>query len=261
MKVFNHFLSFSTIRLCVAMRFLTLLPISWRCEEDSHHFATCLPFFAVVGMIIGGMGALLVFLLQHIFPQTVVIALGLVFLAFISGCLHLDGLSDSADGLLSSRPREDCLTIMKDSRAGAMGVVVVVLVLLTKFSALSSMPAATLLPAFFLMPLAGRCAILLSMASLPYARQEGGLGQLFYSGDSKKAAIFATCLLMSCCFLLMPAQWISIFVGVLVVNFLFNRWCLIKLGGATGDTLGAVCELSEMMTAVSMTASFSPIFS
>ncbi len=260
MSALHDFLLFSTIRLCAAMRFLSLLPISWRSEEDSRQFAASLPYFAVVGMIIGGMGALLVFLLQHIFPQAVVIALGLVFLAFISGCLHLDGLSDSADGLLSSRPREACLTIMKDSRAGAMGVVVVVLVLLTKFAALISLPAATLLPAFFLMPLAGRCAILLSMASLPYARQEGGLGLLFYSGDSKKAAILAIILLIIWCFLLLPAQWISILVGVLVVNFLFNRWCRIKLGGATGDTLGAVCELSEMIAAVSMTASFSPIF-
>ena len=260
MKAFHDFLLFSTIRLCAAIRFLTLIPISWRSEEDSRHFGASLPFFALVGMIIGGIGALLVFLLQHIFPQAVVIALGLVFLAFISGCLHLDGLSDSGDGLLSSRPREACLTIMKDSRAGAMGVVVVVLVLATKFAALGSLPAATLLPAFFLMPLAGRCAILLSMASLPYARQEGGLGLLFYSGDSKKAALLAISLLIFSCFLFAPAQGISILVGVLVVNFLFNRWCRKKLGGATGDTLGAVCELSEMITAVSMTASFSPIF-
>lgn len=260
MKALHNFLLFSTIRLCATMRFLTLIPISWRSEEDSRHFAASLPFFAVVGMIIGGIGMLIVFLLQHIFPQAVVIALGLVFLAFISGCLHLDGLSDSADGLLSSRPREACLTIMKDSRAGAMGVVVVVLVLVTKFAALGSLPAASLLPAFFLMPLAGRCAILLSMASLPYARQEGGLGLLFYSGDSKKAALLAIILLIFSCFLLVPTQWISIIVGVLMVNFLFNRWCRKKLGGATGDTLGAVCELSEMIAAVSMTASFSPFF-
>jgi len=248
------------VRFCTAMRFLTLIPISWRAGEDSRQMAKCLLFFAVVGMVIGGIGSGGVFLLSKIFPQPVVIAMGLAYLAFISGCLHLDGLSDSADGLLSSRPREDCLKIMKDSRAGAMGIVVVVLVLLTKYAALSAMPKETLLPAFFLMPLAGRCAILLTMANLPYARKEGGLGLLFYSNDSKRSSAIAFVFLFSFVVFLVPGRLPAILVGFLAVNYLFNRWCKAKLGGATGDTLGAVCELTEMIVAVSLTASIPLIF-
>jgi adenosylcobinamide-GDP ribazoletransferase len=248
------------VRFCTAMRFLTLIPIPWRAEEDSRHFAKSLAFFALVGMVIGGFGACGIFLLSKGFPQPVVIAMGLAYLAFISGCLHLDGLSDSADGLLSARPREACLKIMKDSRAGAMGIVVVLLVLLTKYAALSAMPMETLVPAFFLMPLAGRCAILLTMASLPYARAEGGLGRLFYSGNSKKAAVIGCALLLFCLFFLTPDRVLPILIGFLAVTFLFNRWCKAKLGGATGDTLGAVCELTEMIVAVSLTASFPPLF-
>lgn len=247
-------------RLCTAMRFLTLIPISWRAGDDSRQFADCLVFFTVVGMIIGVIGACGVFLFSMVFPQPVVIALGLAYLAFISGCLHLDGLSDSADGLLSSRPREVCLEIMKDSRAGAMGIVVVVLVLLMKYAALSAMPKEVLLPAFFLMPLAGRCAILVTMASLPYAREEGGLGLLFYSGNSKRAAVVAVILLLLFVIILTPGHTLPIFIGFSAVTFLFNRWCRAKIGGATGDTLGAVCELTEMTVAVSLTASFSYFF-
>ncbi len=255
----NTFINLAA-RLCTAMRFLTLIPISWRAEDDSKHFPESLVFFAVVGMVIGAIGAGVVFLLSIIFPQPVAIAAGLACLAFISGCLHLDGLSDSADGLLSSRPKEVCLKIMKDSRAGAMGIVVVVLVLLTKYAALSALPLATLIPAFFLMPLAGRCAILLTMASLPYAREEGGLGQLFYSGNSKKAAAIGFATLLACLFLLAPGSLLPLVIGLLAVNFLFNKWCKAKLGGATGDTLGAVCELTEMIVAVSLTASFPSFF-
>jgi adenosylcobinamide-GDP ribazoletransferase len=247
-------------RLCTAMRFLTLIPLSWRAEDDSKHFSESLVFFAVVGMVIGTIGAGGVFLLTMIFPQPVVIAAGLAYLAFISGCLHLDGLSDSADGLLSSRPKEVCLKIMKDSRAGAMGIVVVVLVLLTKYAALSALPVASLMPAFFLMPLAGRSAILLTMASLPYAREEGGLGLLFYSGNSKKAAAIGLAILIAFLLILAPGKLLPILVGFFAVNFLFNTWCKMKLGGATGDTLGAVCELTEMIVAVSLTASFPPFF-
>ncbi len=248
------------VRFCTAMRFLTLIPIPWRAEEDTRHFANSLAFFALVGMVIGTIGCCGVFFLSKGFPQPVVIAAGLTYLAFISGCLHLDGLSDSADGLLSSRPREVCLKIMKDSRAGAMGIVVVLLVLLTKYAALSTMPKEALLSAFFLMPLAGRCAILLTMASLPYARAEGGLGRLFYSGNSKQAAVIGFTLLLVSLLFFAHDQVLPILVGFLAVTFLFNRWCKAKLGGATGDTLGAVCELTEMIVAVSLTASFPPLF-
>jgi adenosylcobinamide-GDP ribazoletransferase len=242
------------IRFCTAMRFLTLIPISWHAEEDPHHFAECPVFFTAVGGVIGTIGALAAYILQCCFPQPVVAVLSLIYLAFISGCLHLDGLSDSADGLLSSRPREDCLKIMKDSRAGAMGIVVVVIVLLAKYGALSAMLPETLCLAVFFMPLAGRCAILLTMAGLPYARQEGGLGLLFYSDKSKKAAAIAMSVLIGCLAFFAPGHVLPVLAGLLVVLFLFNRWCKIKLGGATGDTLGAVCELSEMIVAVMLTA-------
>lgn len=244
-------------RFCTAIRFLTLIPISWRAKEDSEHFADSLVFFAVVGMAIGVLGSLGVVLLSKIFPQSVVVAVTIAYLAFISGCLHLDGLSDSADGLLSSRPREDCLKIMKDSRAGAMGIVVVVLVMVTKYAALTAIPHEQLPFAVFLMPLAGRCAILLAMAFLPYARMEGGLGSLFYSGDSKKAAWIACILFIVCLLFLAPDAFLPVLLGSVVIIFLFNRWCKVKLGGATGDTLGALCELTEMVVAVSLTACIS----
>ena len=244
-------------RLCTALRFLTLLPVSWRAADDLHQFKKCLVFFPVVGALIGAVGWLGTQMLLLFFPQQVVAVFALMYLAFISGFLHLDGLSDSADGLLSSRPREDCLRIMKDSRAGAMGVVVVVCVLLTKYSALSAMAPQTLCLAIFLMPLAGRSAILFSMATLPYARQEGGLGSLFYSDSSKTAALAALLALVILLAVFAPSMLIIIIVAVLATTIIFGRWCRNRLGGATGDTLGAVCELAEMITAVAFTASFS----
>ncbi len=246
-----------TLRFCTAMRFLTLVPISWRAEEDVQQFADSLPFFVVVGMVIGSLGSCGIFLLSKAFPQPVIVALSLGYLAFISGCLHLDGLSDSADGLLSSRPREASLKIMKDSRAGAMGIIAVVLVFLLKYAALSSMSTGTLMAGLFLMPVAGRTAILLTMASLPYAREEGGLGNLFYTGNSKKAATLAIILFSACAWFFVPEYLITVILSFFAVNFLFNRWCKKKLGGATGDTLGAVCEITEMIVAVALTASLS----
>ncbi len=239
------------LRFCTAIRFLTLVPISWRAEEDQHHFRRSLAFFPAVGGLIGACGALLAALLLAWFPQPVAAALILIYLAFISGCLHLDGLSDSADGLLSSRPREAALAIMKDSRAGAMGVVTVVCLFFGKYAALSAMSPETFCLAVFFMPFAGRCAILLSMSRLRYAREEGGLGALFYSNDSKNAAFLALLVLFIALVVMAPGRVaIAAVAGFLAVNLLFNRWCRTRLGGATGDTLGAVCELTEMVVAI-----------
>lgn len=253
----NGFLAVLAMRFCTALRFLTLIPISWQAEKDPQHFASCPVFFVAVGALIGGVGAMAATILQLFFPQPVVTVVSLIYLAFISGCLHLDGLADSGDGLLSSRPREECLRIMKDSRAGAMGIVVVVIVLLAKYAALSALPPATFSLAVFFMPLAGRSAILLTMAGLPYARYEGGLGRLFYAESSRKAAAIAVLLLVSSLALIAPGHALPVLAGLGAVLFLFNRWCRAKLGGATGDTLGAVCELGEMTVAVMFTASSS----
>lgn len=245
------------VRFCTAIRFLTIIPLSWRAAEDVRQFDKCLVFFPLVGALIGLVGYGVTNVLLLFFPVQVVAVLAIVYLAFISGFLHLDGLSDSADGLFSSRPREECLRIMKDSRAGAMGVVVVVCVLLVKYSALSSMEGHMLCLTIFFMPLAGRSAILLSMARLPYARPEGGLGRLFYSDSSKTAAVFAFLALFLFLVILAPALLVVTLIAIACVNLFFGRWCRLRLGGATGDTLGASCELTEAVTALAFTASFS----
>ncbi len=247
-------LSLLLARFFTAVRFLTIVPVSWRAEDDPRQFNKCLPFFPVVGALIGAVGYIGAHVALFFFPQQVVAVFALIYLAFISGFLHLDGLSDSADGLLSSRPREDCLAIMKDSRAGAMGVIAVVCVMLAKYSALSSMDPQKLCLAIFFMPLAGRSAILFSMARLPYARPEGGLGNLFYSDSSKIAALAAFLSLLILLALFAPAQLGVMLIAILAVNLIFGRWCRTRLGGATGDTLGAVCELTEAITAIAFTA-------
>ncbi len=245
------------VRFCTAIRFLTIVSVSWRAEEDAHQFNKCLIFFPLIGALIGVVGYLGSNLALLFFPQPVVAVLAIIYLAFISGFLHLDGLADSADGLLSSRPREDCLNIMRDSRTGAMGVIAVVCVILAKYSALNSMNPQVLCMAIFFMPLAGRSAILFTMARLPYARKEGGLGGLFYSDSSKNAALAAFILLVFLFVLLTPSRFFFSMIAILAINYVFGRWCRKRLNGATGDTLGAVCELTETITALAFTASFS----
>lgn len=238
------------VPLSAAIRFLTVLPLSWRTGDDSSSFSVSLYFFPVVGALIGSLGYVLAALLCVFLPIKVVAVCMLGFLAFISGCLHLDGLADSADGLFSSRPRERALEIMKDSRTGAMGVVAIVFLLLGKYAALSSMDIKTFCLTIFFMPLAGRCSLVFVMAMQNYARKEGGLGQLFYSEKSKKAAGLSLLIMMFLLAVLAPSAITVVFIALFCTLFLFTRWCNTKLGGATGDTLGAACEIVEMVTAI-----------
>lgn len=236
-----------------ALRFLTVLPISWRAEQDALLFKQSILFFPAVALLIGGIGAAVVWLLGALLPAQLTAFFLLVYLAGITGFLHIDGLADSGDGLLSARPAEKSLEIMKDSRTGAMGVVILVLVLLGKYVSLSLLAPANLLAAAFVLPLAGRTAILLTMASQPYGRKEGGLGEMFYSGRSRLAALTGVVLLSVFGGLIWgvaPAAALVFFIAATVV--LFSRFCRSRLGGVTGDTLGAVCELTELTAAITI---------
>jgi adenosylcobinamide-GDP ribazoletransferase len=236
-----------------ALRFLTIVPLTWRCEQDGRFFTAALAWFPVIGLLIGGVTAACIYCLTPFFPPQVLAVAAIVLLAAASGCLHLDGLADSGDGLLSARSRERILEIMRDSHSGVMGMIAIVVALLGKFAALSSLDASFLLPTLIAMPIAGRCAILLSMAFLPYAREGEGLGLLFYSSSTRLAALWALVFLTVALSFGGRSMVVAVLAAVFVTVLFFSLWCRSKIGGATGDTLGAVCELTEMMAAVAMT--------
>ena len=245
--------------LLAALRFLTVLPIRRGAEFDGMHFQAGLFFFPVIGLGVGLVTLLAAALVGRILPPSLTALAGIVVLVAISGCLHLDGLADSADGMLSSRPRTEKLVIMHDSRIGAMGVIAIVIVLLGKYAALSTAPTAQLAAMLLLMPVAGRCAIVVTMALLPYARPEGGLGLLFYSNNTRRAALLAAALwlVVAAVAVALAGFGLQVLLAAIVIPaaavLLFAAWCRRSLGGATGDTLGAVCELSELMAAVALT--------
>ncbi len=188
-SVFELALHHPLASFLAGFRFLTILPVSWMSHTDGHFFKASLLWFPTIGAVIGLLAATVSWLVAGLLPSPVLAFSGILVLAALSGCLHLDGLADSCDGLLSSRPRQRALEIMRDSHAGVMGVIALLFVLLGKFAALSSMPQEEMGMALFIMPVAGRTAIVMMMAILPYARTGDGLGKLVYSGESRRIAL------------------------------------------------------------------------
>src|SRR5512137_125405 len=116
-----------------AIQFLTVIPFPKDYMPREEDLGRSVPFYPIVGLLIGIMAATLGYLMEAVLPPLPAYATILIFLLAISGGLHMDGLADTADGFFSARPRDRILEIMRDSRIGVMGVIAVVCIVLLKF--------------------------------------------------------------------------------------------------------------------------------
>ncbi len=230
-----------------ALRFLTVLPIpeSWCGDENSFHKSP--DYYPLVGLLIGLMLALLDIFLCWLLPVEVSSVLLLLVMIAISGALHLDGLADSADAFFSSRSQEKMLEIMKDSRSGPMGVTAIIIVLLFKLMLLLALPMLWRWQVIVLMPLAGRCALPTISAWLPYARSNG-TAAFIRNGFSPKRLFIPLVTLAIPTFSLLGWVWGAIVTSAICCGvWLTGIYSRHKVGGFTGDTLGATCELVELL--------------
>jgi adenosylcobinamide-GDP ribazoletransferase len=236
-----------------ALRFLTPVPVPEGWAGGERELACSPYYFPIVGLLIGGVAAAACFGLDHILPPLPGSAIVVCLLIAASRGLHIDGLADTADGMLSSRPRDQILAIMRDSRTGAMGVVAVVCVLLVKTALFASIaPEDARWKVALLMPLAGRCAMVVSMALFPYARSEGGLATAFVADGVRRwlLLMWAPLVALAGGWLIAGVQGLVAAGASVVTGLAVGLYCLRRIGGYTGDTLGATNELVECMPAL-----------
>ncbi len=242
------FIRTQSLQFLSVVSFLTVIPVPAKLFDDGDvQFGSGTQYFTLAGLLMGLIVASAHAGLTVILPSLPVAIATVVCLLVISGGLHADGLSDTADGFLSARPRDEMLRIMKDSRVGAMGVIAFVSVFAFKASVVFSLPAGKAFPVIVLMPAAGRTATVLMMSFLKYARTEGGVGKNF-GNTTKWWKALLSLMLFSC-----VAYWLAGSAGVagavllVLTTILFAVWCNRKIGGYTGDTLGAVSEICELV--------------
>jgi adenosylcobinamide-GDP ribazoletransferase len=240
--------------LLAAIQFLTVIPFPKSFTGGEKELEKCVPFFPVVGLLIGIIIAAFDHVMGFIFPPLPASVMTVIAMTGISGGLHMDGLADTADGFFSARPRERVLEIMRDSRTGVMGVLGVVFVIVLKVSVLIS-----LFPPFrpgiiVLMPLAGRCSFVVMMTALPYVRREGGLATAFGVGKSWLNVLWTSAFLLAAGWLAGHWMGLAASFSALLMAALFSVYCFRKIGGYTGDTLGAGCEITEIIPAIAALA-------
>src|SRR5262245_43369860 len=175
--------------LLISLQFLTQVPVHTD-KAEPRHIADSYYFYPVIGLLIGGAAVLLRRALMFIFPLSFAVTLVLAFLVWISGGLHEDGLADVADGMGGGWTRDQRLTIRKDSRIGSFGAAILVLALLVKYSALTSMTTVRMDVSIVLAQVLGRWAFLPMGYFNQYARE--GLGAEFMKGLTMKAVLAGT---------------------------------------------------------------------
>jgi len=236
------------ITLPLALTFLTKLPWPWRGPADEAALARSLVWFPWVGALLG-LGFWLAWAgLQKILPAPAAAALLLALTVWVTGGLHLDGLADTADGLGGGRTPAESLRIMKDSRVGAFGAISLILALILKFSLFLSLATQTGgTKALLLYPVVSRWSMVLLAYLSPYARPEGGLGQAMTLGVSRRVLTGAGLSAGALAFLILGAPGLVLFGAAAALVWLGSLYFKHRLGGITGDVLGATNEVMEIV--------------
>jgi adenosylcobinamide-GDP ribazoletransferase len=238
----------------IALQFLTRVPVpawvgwqpQWMNDSARH--------FPAIGLVVGGVAALVLWAAALWWTALVAVLLSMAATIWLTGAFHEDGLADTCDGLGGAVDRERALAIMKDSRLGTYGAVGLLLVLSVKAATLHGLVTRDLLATLAVLPLAhawSRVAPVVLLRLLPYAgdaehakakpmaqQVDGlafGIALMWAVIAGVGAAVFLPALALLCAGL-----------GVMGVTWWMSRWLRQRLGGYTGDTLGATQQFCEV---------------
>ncbi|MHA3048600.1 adenosylcobinamide-GDP ribazoletransferase [Acinetobacter sp. ANC 4641] len=236
----------------IALQFLTIFPIQLKQLPSPRQNAYSLAFYPVIGLLLGGLIFGLAWGLNYIhLPVLLSASLILTVWVIITGGLHLDGLADTADAWVGGYgDRERTLTIMKDPQCGPIGVLSLVLSLLLKFSSIYVILQTQHLYGLVMIPALGRLTALFLFLTCDYVRAHG-LGSSFLQDLPRKFLWF---ILLICLFACSSFGWVGLVVTTVFCSCLgYLRHVFVRrLGGITGDTVGASIEISECVSLLSL---------
>lgn len=239
-----------------AFQFLTILPLPG--EPSPKALGRSYFWFPVVGVFIGGISGGVVFLMGFLgLPSLVTGMIGVLVLSGINGFLHLDGLADTADGFLSSRPKEKILEIMRDSRIGVMGTTTLIFTIGIKCAAVATLPAEEAWLGLIFAASAARSAQVFTITLLPSARPKRSLTSIFFLGKNKFYLVTLALFLPAMGWFLCGIHGIAAFGGVAVIGVLYSLNSMRLIGGMTGDTTGGISEITECFILVVASSEYS----
>jgi adenosylcobinamide-GDP ribazoletransferase len=229
-----------------ALAFLTILPVPLRLQSRREN--GMFPAYPLAGLVIGALLAAASagarWLLPPLAASGILVGLGLL----LTGAIHLDGLADCADAFYGRRDRSTVLRILKDPRVGTMGAAAIGVSLLLRAAAFASLPGGVLMVSLVAASVLSRSAVLPALSLLPYVRRESAIISTSELHRPARALIGAGGALAAA--LLFPLPSAIAAAGCA----LFWRLSWRRIGGCTGDVLGATLEISEVLFFLALAA-------
>ncbi len=247
-------------KFVIALQFLTIIPVSTKTNIEKSEIESIPVAFVPVGLIQAILLLIVYFISDDIFNKEITAAIILMVSILYNGGFHIDGLSDTFDAISVRGDKEKKLSIMKEGTAGPIGVTSIFFVLLFKYLLIKNLmfyPASIFYISIFLMPVFSKLSIIVSIFHAKPAKQEG-MGNLFIGKLKIKELIFSFIIFFFLFLLLkiifyhfltvMDFFFFAFLTALLYVFcrisiFFFNR----QFDGLTGDTLGAISEISELI--------------
>jgi adenosylcobinamide-GDP ribazoletransferase len=238
----------------IALQFLTRVPAPRWVGFEPDDLNESARYFPLVGLVVGAVASIVLWLASLVFPMTVAVGLSMASTVIMTGGFHEDGLADTFDALGGAVSRERALAIMKDSRIGTYGALSLLIVLGLKAAALVAMPLLVAVPALLLGHTASRAAAVFLIRVLPYAgdvehaKAKPLARQISSSGLGLAVASVALVAALLVGDVPCRAVWVVVsLASVIVGTWWMWRWLHRRLGGYTGDTLGATQQVTELL--------------
>lgn len=254
-----------------ALKFLTIIPIDKEDTIKPTNFSTVIYWFPVVGICIGIFLSLFYVLISFVFPPRIIDALIILASIIITGAFHLDGFADTCDGIWGGRGREKRLEIMRDSRIGSFGAIGLICLLGLKYISLisigeiqayspslfrtltedvfrgSSPGIVNVCSALLIMPIIGRWGQVCAAGLSRYARNESGTGSFILNTTTLNHVMFTPVFPLLLLWFFYGLDGFVMFAIIIIFTLVLIWYMKKKIGGMTGDTLGATNEVLELL--------------
>ena len=248
-------------RLLLALQFLTRVPVH-TAVFDAAEMNRSARYFPVIGALVGAAGALVFVIAARLWPLPVAVSLSMATTVWLTGGFHEDGLADTCDGLGGAVSRERALAIMKDSRIGSYGALGLVLMLGLKATLLGAQGSITRTACAMVFAHAvSRAAPVVLLALLPYAgdaehAKAKPMAQQVHASDVAIALLMAAIVAALLAWPLGIAHTLAALGAAVLATAAMRRWLRRRLGGYTGDTLGATQQGTEAALLLALAAAW-----
>jgi adenosylcobinamide-GDP ribazoletransferase len=234
------------IRLFAAIQFFTCLPVPGWVDHSEEHLRGAIHYLPVIGLVVGCSGAATLLLGSLLWPPLVAVVASTVVTILLTGALHEDGLADAMDGFGGGQTRDQALVIMKDPRIGVFGALALVLALLLKVTCLQAVAPARAALLLVSGHALSRFGVVVLMAFLPYARATGASRARPFAQELSSVSIAVAGLAGIAPLILLGAPTLGGAGAAGVIGGIWGLYLRRRLGGYTGDSLGAGQQLMEL---------------